>query len=227
VELVLHWLGYGLCHQLPERSFVAGGLQVPVCARDTGIYVGFAVALVLMAALEGRERPTEPPSALKSLVLALMVGIMVLDGITSYAGLRATTNGIRLLTGLTAGYALAAFTIPLLNGQLWARSGIGRVLGTRARFAWFLGSLPIVWMLVFYAAPYLGVVYPLLVALAITVTFSTVNMVIVCLLPVFERKAVRLRDAWPAALISISLTALELTAASYLKFWLESIAGLR
>jgi len=227
VELVLHWLGYGLCHQLPERSFMAGGLQVPVCARDTGIYVGFSVALMVLAIMEGRQRPTEPPSRLKSLALALMVGVMVLDGITSYAGLRTTTNEIRLLTGLTAGYALAAFTMPLLNGQLWMRSGQGRVLGTRAHFAWFLASLPFVWLLVFYLFPYLGVAYPVLVAVSIIVTFTTVNMVIVCLLPAFERKASRFRDAWLAVAISLGLTTIELVAASYLKFWLESVTGLR
>jgi len=224
---MLHWLGYGLCHQLPERSFIGGGVQVPVCARDTGIYMGFVIAILVMAVLEGRERPTEPPSVLKSLVLGLMVGTMVFDGVTSYAGLRTTTNEIRLLTGLAAGYALAAFTLPLLNGQLWAVAGRGRVLGTNARFGLFLGSLPIVWLLIFYIAPVLGVFYPLMVGVAVIVTFMVVNLVIVCLLPAFERKANRLTDAWPALLISLGLTGAELILASYLKYWLESVAGLR
>jgi len=227
VESMLHWLGYGLCHQLPERSFIGGGIQVPVCARDTGIYMGFVVAILVMALLEGRERPTEPPSLLKSLVLGLMVGTMVFDGVTSYAGLRATTNEIRLLTGLAAGYALAAFTLPLLNGQLWAVAGRGRVLGTNTRFGLFLGSLPIAWLLIFYIAPVLGIFYPLMVGVAVILTFMVVNLVIVCLLPAFERKANRLTDAWPALLISLGLTAAELILASYLKYWLESVAGLR
>ena len=45
----LHWMGYGLCHQLPERSFFGGGVQVPVCARDTGIYFGVLISLALIA----------------------------------------------------------------------------------------------------------------------------------------------------------------------------------
>lgn len=224
---MLHWLGYGLCHQLPERSFIGGGVQVPVCARDTGIYAGFVVAILVMALLEGRERPTEPPSLLRSLVLGLMVGAMVLDGVSSYAGLRTTSNEIRLLTGLTTGYALAAFTLPLLNGQLWAVAGRGRVLGTNTRFGLFLGSLPIAWSLIFYAAPVLGAFYPVMVGVCVIVTFVVVNLVIVCLLPAFERKASRLSDSWLALLISLGLTAAELILASYLKYWLERVAGLR
>lgn len=36
-----------VCHQLPERSFHVAGVQLPVCARCTGLYIG-AVAGALM-----------------------------------------------------------------------------------------------------------------------------------------------------------------------------------
>ena len=51
---LLHGMGYGLCHQLPERSFFGGGVQVPVCARDTGIYIGVLLSLFLIAVLHKR-----------------------------------------------------------------------------------------------------------------------------------------------------------------------------
>ena len=37
---------YG-CHQLPERSFFIGGYQFPLCARCTGITIGYLFALLL------------------------------------------------------------------------------------------------------------------------------------------------------------------------------------
>ncbi|MDP2232017.1 MAG: DUF2085 domain-containing protein [Actinomycetota bacterium] len=227
MDTFLHWLGYGLCHQLPERSFFGAGVQVPVCARDTGIYAGFVIAAVIIAALDRKERQTEPPGLMRSLLLAGFVLAMVFDGITSYAGLRGTTNEIRLATGLATGWALAAFTVPLLNGQLWERAGRSRVLSGQGHFAVFVGALLPAWAILFYGAPLLGVLYPVLVAVTVIVTFVMVNLVIVCLLPPFERRARRLTDAWLPILLSLGFTVLELAAASYLKYWLETLAGLR
>ncbi|KAB1067545.1 DUF2085 domain-containing protein [Tamlana haliotis] len=36
-------LHFTLCHQLPERSFFFKGKQFPICARCTGIQVGYFV----------------------------------------------------------------------------------------------------------------------------------------------------------------------------------------
>lgn len=35
------------CHQIPERSFFIKGYQFPVCARCTGIILGYIVAIIL------------------------------------------------------------------------------------------------------------------------------------------------------------------------------------
>ena len=43
-----------VCHQRPERSFHVAGVQLPVCARCTGLYVsGAAGALAALARLRG------------------------------------------------------------------------------------------------------------------------------------------------------------------------------
>ncbi|MCL2324456.1 MAG: DUF2085 domain-containing protein [Actinomycetia bacterium] len=49
-------LGAGVCHQLPERSFISGGFQQPVCSRCSGIYVATVAGLLVLFALYRRRR---------------------------------------------------------------------------------------------------------------------------------------------------------------------------
>jgi uncharacterized membrane protein len=45
-----------VCHQIPQRSLVLGGQPLTVCARCTGLYLGGALGLALMALGYGRLR---------------------------------------------------------------------------------------------------------------------------------------------------------------------------
>ena len=45
----LNWLGYSICHQLPERTIHFGNNALFVCARDTGLYAGFFLVLIAIA----------------------------------------------------------------------------------------------------------------------------------------------------------------------------------
>lgn len=222
----LHWLGFGLCHQLPERSFFGGGLQVPVCARDTGIYVGFVLSLALIALLDrGRRRSGLPAWSL--LVLGgAMVAAMAWDGVTSYAGLRSTTNDIRLATGLMTGWALPLVVAPLLSSQLWRRSSPGRVLEGWGETALWLAGLPLAFALVRWGLPATGVAYPVLVALCIVTTFVSVNLIVATLAPRFENRADRLLHAWPAMLVSLALSVVEVGGTAWVRAWLQSLVGL-
>jgi uncharacterized membrane protein len=221
------WLGFGLCHQLPERSFFGGGLQVPVCARDEGIYVGFVAALLLVAFLErGGRRSSGPPPWWVLVTLVGFISVMALDGLTSYAGLRETNNEIRLLTGIMAGVAISIFTIPLVNGQLWRYPGRGRILGKPWEFAALLGVMAATYVAVIWVFPLLGVLHPVIVAVCILVTFSTVLLVIVCLVPPFEQKADRLRDAWLPISIALVAAIVLLALAAVLRTYLLRLVGL-
>lgn len=226
-DAVMHWIGFGLCHQLPARSFIAGGHQLPVCARDTGIYIGFVVSLLVIAALErGRRRTGMPPAWLLGVGAALVVA-MAWDGITSYAGLRETTNFLRLATGTGTGFSLALVVAPILNQQLWRSGGPGRVLGEPLDGALWCLAVPATLAALWWGGPLLGAGYAVVTALAIFVTFSTVNLIVVSLLPRFEHTAARLRDAWPALLVSLAATVLELALAGWLRLLLLSLVSQR
>lgn len=223
-ETLLLWFGFGLCHQLPERSFFGGGVQVPVCARDTGIYVGFVVSLLVIGLLQ-RNRPAGFPSAPVTAVLVLFVVAMAADGVTSYAGFRETTNAIRLATGLLAGYAMGAIAAPLLNDGLWRSASSDRVLGSRRVLAAWLASIVVSYAAVMWVDPLLGPAYPLLVVVCILGTLTAVNLLIVCLLPMFERRAERLADAWVPLVLAFTLSWAEVALSAGVKIGLAKIVG--
>jgi len=45
--LVVYQAGSLVCHQLPDRSFHLAGIQMPVCARCTGLYLSGALGASL------------------------------------------------------------------------------------------------------------------------------------------------------------------------------------
>jgi uncharacterized membrane protein len=223
VEQVLMWLGYGLCHQLPQRSFFGGTYQVPVCARDTGIYIGFVLSLALLATLSRGRRPSAMPSAGVLVLVAASVAFLGWDGVTSYAGWRETTNELRLLTGLLMGWALPAILLPMLNGQLWRSPSTGRVPAGAIQTAAWLAPVPVVYLVVLRVLPLLGAAYAVLVAAAIIATFVIVNLAAVSILPFAENRAERLRDAWPALLLALAFSGVEIAASAWLRWVLVGL----
>jgi uncharacterized membrane protein len=224
LQTALNWLGFGLCHQLPERSFFGGGVQLPVCARDTGIYLGFCVAMVLISVLHRPKRPRGFPTALGWVAFGLMIGSMAIDGGTQLIGLRSSANDLRLITGLLSGFAIAMLLAPMLNDSVWRVSHNQRVLDPPWRLGLFLLVVPVVYAAVWWGAPLLGIAYPILVAIAILTTLTCVNMVMVCLTPWFERKADKLVEVWPAAMVGLALSFLEIWLAALLRLGLVALA---
>ncbi|MFZ1794606.1 MAG: DUF2085 domain-containing protein, partial [Anaerolineae bacterium] len=51
----LDLVGYAVCHRIPERSFIIAGNQLPVCARDTGMFIGVLMGVIVFAVLPRRR----------------------------------------------------------------------------------------------------------------------------------------------------------------------------
>ena len=82
-----------LCHRLPHRSFYWKGKQFPVCARCTGIHLGyFSMPIFLFNLWE-----------IPVLWAILMVLPTYIDGIRQHITKRESTNVIRVITGFVAG----------------------------------------------------------------------------------------------------------------------------
>ena len=98
------------CHRIPERSFFFRGSQFPVCARCTGILIGYIIGIIYIIFCNKLSYIFE---------LLLMVPLLI-DGIGQYRGYFVSTNIRRLITGILAGISvICLFRIVIV---LWMRS---------------------------------------------------------------------------------------------------------
>ena len=116
-----HLMGSLTCHQLPSRTLYVGGLPLPVCARDTGIYLGIFVSTAFIL-LFGRHRSDKPPGLPATIVMCMLMLPMIVDGAGSYLGAYETNNTTRLLTGALFGLPVPIFLIPAVNFKLTMRN---------------------------------------------------------------------------------------------------------
>ena len=114
ISRLYYFIGSLVCHQLPERTIFIDGMHLPLCARDTGIYLGIFIALVFLV-VRGKFKADTVPSNRISVLLAILMIPMMVDAVTSYASIRQTDNIIRLVTGIFFGMSLVLFLFPAAN----------------------------------------------------------------------------------------------------------------
>ena len=112
-------IGSLICHQLPSRTIYLEGLPLPVCARDTGIYLGIFTGTVFIMFMK-RFDSDKPPGVFISVLLCILMLPMVIDGIGSYTGLIETNNNIRLVTGAFFGLPIPFFLLPAAHFKIAA-----------------------------------------------------------------------------------------------------------
>src|SRR5215212_246274 len=94
-----------MCHGKPERCLDLFGVPMPVCARCTGIYLG------LMAGLAGFWLVRFVSARMFKIAAFIALAPLAIDGLTQLAGLRESTNTLRLATGLVAGLAFGLWIL--------------------------------------------------------------------------------------------------------------------
>lgn len=110
ILFLFDFIGRLVCHQLPERTLWVGGYYLPVCARDTGAYLGLLLGYFLLPLR--RKEACGPPNLW---ITSMMVAPMIIDAVTQWIGLRTSTNELRLITGLLFGIALSPLLVYLLS----------------------------------------------------------------------------------------------------------------
>lgn len=91
IDKILHFMFF--CHRIPERSFFIKGKQFPICARCTGILVGYFIGIIYLLL-----------TFKHNLILEIVFMIpLAIDGIGQYLGYWISNNKRRFLTGILAG----------------------------------------------------------------------------------------------------------------------------
>ncbi|GEM_PF-428593 len=92
------------CHQLPERSFCFRGYQLPVCARCTGVIIGYLLA-VPVCILSGINR----------CISILGCICMLADWTLQACKIKPSTNTRRFITGILGDYGIMSVQIGLIK----------------------------------------------------------------------------------------------------------------
>ncbi len=114
-----NFIGSLVCHRRSDRTLWVGGSYLPVCARDTGAFIGLLLGYTTLLFLRSK-RAKGPPNLY--LTQAMILPLMI-DSVGQALGFWISTNDLRLLTGLLFGTALAPLLVYTL-GLLPTKGGI-------------------------------------------------------------------------------------------------------
>ena len=106
-EVIYHAFGV-FCHQRPDRSYFIEGQKLAVCSRCTGLYVAFAVTLLLYPLVRSLRNNVNPPRHYLILA-AIPLGI---DFSLTCVGFWEKTHTSRLLTGALLGSVAVFYVMP-------------------------------------------------------------------------------------------------------------------
>jgi uncharacterized membrane protein len=225
----LNWKMYavvhGVCAQIHNVN--VGGLQLPLCARNTGIYSSFLVTSLYLLAL-GRRRAAKLPPWPITITLLLFVVIMGIDGLNSMfvdmflPHLYTPQNELRTLTGIGMGTTIAVLLLLILNISL--RRNLDdqqRIIGNWRELG---GALLLNGLVLLAMYDNVEIMYwPIAITawLGITGVLYCVNLLLTALFMRYEGTVMRVTQLAKPATVAIVFTLIELGALSAMRFWLE------
>lgn len=99
------------CHRMSSRSFFVRNRQFHICARCTGLFVGYIVSPIFLVF-----------GGYTFLAFTIFLAALILDGVTQLLGWRESNNNLRFLTGLGTGatslslvWLIISHLVPMLN----------------------------------------------------------------------------------------------------------------
>jgi uncharacterized membrane protein len=117
----LNYIGSLICHQAAERTIRLGDTLLPLCARCTGIYLGFLIGILYQFAF-WRTRLKELPSLKILLASALLLVFLIIHSAGSLLNLWTPSSLMNLTLGLLGGSSIALLLFPVFNFSLFKNS---------------------------------------------------------------------------------------------------------
>lgn len=225
LERKLYVVVHGICAQ--KNNIFLGGLQFPLCARNSGIYLSFMLTMFYIYGI-GRGRAGGLPPWPITITLLLFIPVMGVDGFNSLfmdigrQPLYTPDNFVRTLTGMGMGISIAVLLHLVLVKTL--RKDVDdnqRVL----RSWWELLGIMVIDLLAL-AAIYgnLSLLFWPLAFLAffgISGVLYLVSLLLTALVMGYEGQVTKLSQLARPATVALIPTLLMLGVMSWLRFWLE------
>jgi len=219
---VITFLFGGVCHQIADRCLVYDGRALPLCARCTGTFLGFMLALIVLRLIE-RGRPSGLPTGRTLALLAGLAGLWTADGINSFVhlargqALYQPSSTLRLLTGIGFGLGLGTLLYPITQGVMWHNTEERPVLNRRWQRVVLLaaGGALAALILLWRAAPWW--LWLLLVSIATLSTLATANGTLLVLLLRRESRGERWWQMLPWLALGAGMALAEMAALATLR----------
>lgn len=196
----LHAVGYSLCHQIAERSFFFYDMQMPLCSRCTGMYIGVLVGFSFL--LPSKKRSQLPSKKIMWLLGGALI-LFTIDGINSYLGflpssprLYASQNWLRLVTGTMLGLAIPLFLVPIFNQTVWRQSIDEPIVHTFQHFFFMLGIALLIDLAILADVQWLRLVFAILTIFTVMALLTMVYATLWIIIFKREYRFERLRDVW-------------------------------
>jgi uncharacterized membrane protein len=225
-------VGYAVCHQIPERSFVLAGRPLPLCARCTGTFLGAMLGLVAMLLL-GRRLASRMAPAPVLFLLIVFIALWGFDGLNSYMTLFPggphlydPRNWLRLTTGMLNGLALVIFVLPIFNFTLWRHPTEERAI----KSIWeLLAILLVAAVLILVIQAEVGfLLYPLAIlsSLGVLMLLVIINAMLAAVVLGREGYAQTWRQALVPLTVGAAMAILQISAIALLRDYLTARLGL-
>lgn len=215
--------GYAVCHRIPQRSFLVDQTQLPVCARDTGMFMGALLSMaVLLTIVPGR--PGGFPLKRFLAGFALFFAAWAFDGFNSYVLLLRgrelfylPQNWLRLTTGALMGITLGTFALAMFNQGLWRDADERPIVATPSVFGALILTAGLICAVVLWRPPMAYGPLALFSAGGVVLLLSMVNGMLAVVLRQRHGTLSGWRDFAPYLLLGLALAFIEIGAIATLR----------